>query len=106
MKICELCGREITGCRVRHHLKPRTFNKGLLNNTIGLHIKCHAFIHIAFSEEQLNTELYTVERILNQPITKMYLDWIQQMKLKTLNKPVKKKVFYREAINSYKQLFS
>lgn len=101
MKICQLCGREITGGhRVRHHLKPRKFNKGLLNNIIHLHVKCHAFIHIAFSEEQLNTELNTLEKILDEPITKMYLNWIEQMRLKTLNTSFKKKVFYREAISS------
>jgi 5-methylcytosine-specific restriction endonuclease McrA len=63
---CPLCGRKlVSGSSVnQHHLVPRSRNG---RDTIVLHRICHAAIHAALSEKELERQYNTMERLREHP---------------------------------------
>ena len=63
---CPLCGRKLViGSSVnQHHLVPRSRNG---KETVALHRICHAAIHAALSEKELERQYNTIEKLRNHP---------------------------------------
>ena len=73
---CPLCGRRlIAGSSVnQHHLVPRS-RKG--RETIALHRICHAAIHSALSEKDLERRYNTIERLREHPQLNRFIAWVR-----------------------------
>ena len=59
---CPLCGRKLVAGRSvnRHHLVPRSRNG---RDTVALHRICHAAIHAALTEKELERRYNTIESL-------------------------------------------
>jgi 5-methylcytosine-specific restriction endonuclease McrA len=73
---CPLCGRKlVTGSSVnQHHLVPRSRNG---RDTIALHRICHAAIHAALSEKELERQYNTMERLREHPQLSRFIAWVR-----------------------------
>ena len=71
---CQLCGRETTEI-TKHHLVPK--EKGGKNyTTADLCRTCHAQIHALFTNIELSSRLYTIERLKKYEKVHRYLKFI------------------------------
>jgi hypothetical protein len=73
---CPLCGRPlVAGVSVNeHHLVPRS-RKG--RETVRLHRVCHAAIHAALSEKELERHYHTIDRLREHPELRRFIAWVQ-----------------------------
>jgi hypothetical protein len=73
---CPLCGRRLVpgGSVNQHHLVPRS-RKG--RETIALHRICHAAIHAALSEKELERQYNTIERLRRHPRLARFIAWVR-----------------------------
>ena len=74
--LCPLCGRELVpGASVNeHHLVPKS-RKG--RETVRLHRICHAAIHARIGEKELAADYHTIERLLEHPGIRRFVDWVR-----------------------------
>lgn len=73
---CPLCGRKlVAGSSVnRHHLVPRSRHGKV---TVALHRICHAAIHAALSEKELERQYDSVERLRDHPQLRRFIAWVR-----------------------------
>jgi hypothetical protein len=74
---CPLCGRKLVpGSSVnQHHLVPRSRNG---RKTVTLHRICHAAIHAALSEKELERQYNTIERLRDHPQLRRFVAWVRR----------------------------
>ena len=74
---CPLCGRKlVAGSSVnQHHLVPRSRNG---RETVALHRICHAAIHAALSEKELEHQFNTIERLREHPRLSRFIAWVRR----------------------------
>jgi hypothetical protein len=72
---CPLCGRKLVlgGSVNQHHLVPRSRNG---RETIALHRICHAAIHAALSEKELERQYNTIEKLREHPGLSRFIAWV------------------------------
>ena len=84
--ICELCGRE--NDLNFHHLIPVTFHKNkwykknYTKEELGKGINicerdCHKEIHVFITEKEMGRIYNTLEKLLNHPKVKKYVEWVK-----------------------------
>ena len=63
---CPLCGRKLVAGKSvnRHHLLPRSRHG---RETVALHRICHAAIHAALTEKELERRYHTIESLCGHP---------------------------------------
>jgi hypothetical protein len=73
---CPLCGRRLIGGSSvnQHHLVPRS-RKG--RETVALHRICHAAIHAALSEKELESQYNTIEQLRAHPQLSRFIAWVR-----------------------------
>ena len=83
---CELCGRENE--LTFHHLIPvclhrtkwfkKNFTKEEMNKGIYIcRFDCHKQIHFLVTEKEMGRNYNTVEKLLNHPEVKKYVEWLR-----------------------------
>ena len=74
---CPLCGRKLVGGSSvnRHHLVPRSRNG---RDTVALHRICHAAIHATLSENELERQYNTIERLREHPQLRRFIVWVRR----------------------------
>jgi len=74
--LCPLCEREMAkGVKIsEHHLIPKC--KGG-KKTVYMHNICHQKIHSVFSEKELASEYYYVEKLQAHPEMKKFINWVK-----------------------------
>jgi len=74
---CPLCGRKLVagGSVNRHHLVPRSRNG---REAVALHRICHAAIHAALSEKELERRYNTIEKLRNHPQLSRFVTWVRR----------------------------
>ena len=77
---CQLCERETDLIR-RHHLIPENRKQ---SDVIQVCRQCGSQVHLLFTNKELEKELYTVDKLKDNPKMKKYLDWVK-------DKPIEKK---------------
>jgi 5-methylcytosine-specific restriction enzyme A len=73
---CELCGREGVET-TRHHLTPKE-KGGTFLPTADLCIPCHKQIHALFTNDELETGLYTLDALRLDGQMATFLRWIRK----------------------------
>jgi len=73
---CPLCGRKLVAGRSvnRHHLVPRSRSG---RETVALHRICHAAIHAALSEKELERRYNTIESLRDYPQLSRFIAWVR-----------------------------
>src|SRR5690242_4004361 len=74
---CPLCGRALIGGSSvnQHHLVPRSRNG---RESVALHRICHAAIHAALSEKELERQYNTIEKLREHPQLSRFIAWIHR----------------------------
>jgi hypothetical protein len=72
---CPLCGRRLVAGRSvnQHHLVPRSRHG---RDTVALHRICHAAIHAALSEKELERRYHTIEQLHDHPQLRRFIAWV------------------------------
>ena len=78
---CALCGRAVP-LLTEHHLVPRSRGRrrGLKVHTLPtvmLCRACHSFVHRTFTNEELDREYATPERLLEHEEVRRFVTWIR-----------------------------
>lgn len=71
-----MCGRKLVAGRSvnRHHLVPRSRDGRV---TVALHRICHAAIHAALTEKELERQYNTIERLRDHPQLQRFIAWVR-----------------------------
>ncbi|KFZ41757.1 HNH endonuclease [Anoxybacillus flavithermus] len=85
--ICELCGREDVVLTV-HHLTPKEYGG---TETAKLCIPCHKQIHAIYTNEELASRLYTIERLQCDEQIASFVRWIRKQPAERIPKIKKAK---------------
>jgi hypothetical protein len=74
---CPLCGRPLVpGPSVNeHHMVPRS-HRG--RDTVTMHRISHSKIHTVFTERELASYYYTVERLLEREEMRKFVSWVRK----------------------------
>ncbi|WP_295815450.1 HNH endonuclease [uncultured Deinococcus sp.] len=80
-QVCALCGRAVP-LLTEHHLVPRSRGRrrGLKPQelpTVQLCRACHQFLHRTFSNEELEREFHTPERLLEHDAVRRFVTWLR-----------------------------
>ena len=62
------------GSATAHHLVPRTFGG---RETVDLHRICHRKIHALFTERELQRHYNSIDRLLDHPEIRSFVDWVR-----------------------------
>ncbi|WP_309570570.1 HNH endonuclease [Deinococcus sp.] len=78
---CALCGREVL-LLTEHHLVPRSRGRrrGLKPRelpTVQLCRACHSFVHRTFTNEELDREYATPQRLLEHEAVRRFVAWLR-----------------------------
>ncbi|MGG6432562.1 HNH endonuclease [Anoxybacillus sp. D401a] len=71
---CELCGRDDV-VLTAHHLTPREYGG---TETAKLCLPCHKQIHALYTNEELASRLYTIERLQHDENIASFIRWIRK----------------------------
>jgi hypothetical protein len=73
---CPLCGRKLVAASSvnQNHLVPRSRDG---RETVALHRICHAAIHAALSEKELEHQYNTIERLREHPRLSRFIAWVR-----------------------------
>ncbi|GAE25329.1 hypothetical protein JCM9140_1318 [Halalkalibacter wakoensis JCM 9140] len=86
---CQLCDREGVELTV-HHLTPKE-EGGTFLPTAELCIPCHKQIHAVYTNKEIATRLFTLERLKDDEQVKKFLTYIQKQPPQALIKTRKSK---------------
>jgi hypothetical protein len=76
---CPICGRSMikNGFNDEHHLIPKAKN-GRYTDKVRIHRVCHEKIHSIWSESELASFYYTIERINSHHDMKKFIKWVKK----------------------------
>ena len=100
---CPICNRQLPEKGVSHHhlipreikLSKRRSKEVNRRETISIHPVCHKKIHSQFTNRELANKYNTVEKIINQPSIKKFVEWVSK-------KPIDFDTVSREGSNKKK----
>ena len=74
---CPLCGRKLVagGSVNRHHLVPRSRDG---REAVALHRICHAAVHAALCEKQLERQYNTIALLRDHPQLRRFVAWVRR----------------------------
>jgi hypothetical protein len=76
---CPVCKR-VPPQFEKHHLKPRSQEKGIRKKTIFVCIDCGDQIHQLFTNKELAKEYDTLEKLLADPKIQKWIAWVKNKK--------------------------
>ncbi|MBA2877525.1 hypothetical protein HNR63_000559 [Anoxybacillus kamchatkensis] len=85
--ICELCERDDV-VLTAHHLTPKEYGG---TETAKLCVPCHKQIHALYTNEELASRLYTIERLQHDERIASFIRWIRKQPADRLPKIKKAK---------------
>lgn len=75
---CPICNRILGKKNIsKHHLIPKS-KGGKYSETISIHNICHQKIHSIFTEKELKTAYYTVEKLVKHEEIKRFIKWVSK----------------------------